>query len=143
MFCRDKKAWADDRLTAFFFAMIFKSQFSVFLCLLSRKYSRVKRLILLRTAAFPTLLETVIPRRVLSVLPGVKTAIKCLSCCCLPFAVNLRKSERFNSLSALVKKKLTKYLPFATNQFYALYLNAQTISAFSSTPVNNSSTLFC
>ena len=144
MFCRDKKACADDRLTASFFAMIFISQLPVFLYLLSRKYSRVKRLILLRTTAFPTFLETVIPKRVLSVLHGAKITIKCLFCCCLPFAVNLRKSWRFNSLSALVKKKLTRYLPFTTNRFYyVLYLNAQTISAFSSTPVNNSSTLFC
>lgn len=144
MFCRDKKVWADDRLTASFFAMIFISKFPVFLCLLSRKYSRVKRLILLRTTAFPTFLETVIPRRVLSVLAGAKTAIKLLFWHRLPFAVNPKKSGRFNSLSALVKKKLTKYLSFATNRFCCvLCLNAQAVSAFSSTPVNNSSTLFC
>jgi hypothetical protein len=115
MFCRDKKAWADDRLTASFFAMMFISKTPVFLCLLSRKYSRIKRLILLRTTAFPTFLETVIPRRVLSVLPGAKTARKLLFWHCLPFAANLKKSGRFNSLSALVKKKLKKYPPFTTN----------------------------
>ena len=121
MFCRDKKAWADDRLTASFFAMIFISQFPVFLCLLSRKYSRVKRLILLRTTAFPTFLETVIPRRVLSILPGAKTAIKWLFWHRRPFAVNPKKSGRFSSLSALVKKKLTRYLPFC-NQLILLYV---------------------
>lgn len=75
------------------------------MCLFSRKYSRVSRLILLRIAAFPTFLTTVTPRRDLWNRPGENIAIKYLFWIFFPKLDNLRNSERFNSLSALVKKK--------------------------------------
>lgn len=75
------------------------------MCLFSRKYSRVNRLILLRIAAFPTFLTTVTPRRDLWNRPGENIAIKCLFWNFFPKLDTLRNSDRFNSLSALVKKK--------------------------------------
>jgi hypothetical protein len=65
MFCRDKKASADVKLAASFFDIMFISRQPAILCLFSRKYSRVNRLILLRVVALPTFLVTVTPRRVL------------------------------------------------------------------------------
>jgi len=63
MFCKDKNIRFDVKQAACFFAMILMSQFPENLCLFNLKYSRKNLLILLRTAALPTFLVTVIPIR--------------------------------------------------------------------------------
>jgi hypothetical protein len=108
MFFSDAKACSDDSSADPFLAIIFISQFPFILCLLSRKYSRQIRLILLRAAACPTFFVTVTPRRVLSPIAEEKSAIKCLLWIFAPVFDNRKKSGLFKILSALANEKKRK-----------------------------------
>jgi len=78
MFFSDMNACSEVSWAAALVAAMLISQQPMIVCLFSRKYSRENRLTLLRAAASPTLLDTVMPRRVLSNRPGQKIATKCL-----------------------------------------------------------------
>ena len=92
------------------------------MCLFSRKFSRLNRLILFRIVAFPTRLATVTPRRVLLNRPGENIATKCWFWVFLPNFANLRNSDRFRILSVLVKKKRKNCLPLQPNAIYAFII---------------------
>lgn len=130
MFFRKEKNASPVKWAASFFAMIFISQLPVILCLFSRKYSRERRLILLRVAAWPTFFVTVMPRRVRSYRPWANREIKYLFWTFFPNFDNRRNSERFKIRSALVKEKGFKS-------------DRQTLSSLGSSPFDNPSALFC
>jgi hypothetical protein len=76
IFSRKKKESFEHNPAASFFAISWISQLPVKSCRFCRKYSLANRLILFRVTAFPTLFDTVIPRRVLLRRPGLKVMIK-------------------------------------------------------------------
>ena len=118
MFSSDKNVCSVDKFAAAFLAVSVISQFPEIKCRFSRKYSRAVRLIRLRTAAFPTLFETVIPRRVLCCCPGAYLATKCRWWSVFPNLNKWLNSERFKILSALVKQKRKRYLPSVNHRFF-------------------------
>lgn len=121
MFFSDMNACSEVSWAAALVAAMLISQQPMIVCLFSRKYSRENRLTLLRAAAPPTLLDTVMPRRVLSNRPGQKIATKCLLWIFFPYLDKRIKSGRFKILSALAKKKRKRSRSYLTRCFSSVF----------------------